>query len=75
MADATYAIICQPAKTFSGVAAIDSAVLRKQGVVDMGRYQPNAKATPALDLFVDGETMTKFPLPPMKQVLQIPSKI
>ena len=38
IADSAYAIFCQKATTFSGVFAIDEAVMRAQNVRDLSMY-------------------------------------
>ncbi len=52
MADAAYAILTRPARTFSGNFCIDEEVLRAAGVSDFSRYAsvPDAELLP--DLFV-----------------------
>src|SRR5690606_19684825 len=52
VADAAHAILCQPAREFSGRFCIDEDVLREAGITDFERYavQPGAPLIP--DLFL-----------------------
>jgi len=52
VADAAHAILCQPAREFSGRFCIDEDVLREAGITDFDRYavQPGAPLIP--DLFL-----------------------
>lgn len=53
VADAAHAILCKPAREFSGKFCIDDEVLRDAGITDLDRYavQPGAPLAP--DLFLD----------------------
>jgi citronellol/citronellal dehydrogenase len=52
VADAAHAILCQPAREFSGRFCIDEDVLRETGITDFDRYavQPGTPLIP--DLFL-----------------------
>ena len=64
VADAAYVMLCQPAKEFTGVFAIDELVLRGQGINDFNCYLGEGVKENDLmmDLFVE-ETYTHH-LPP-----------
>ncbi len=65
MADAAYAIVCQPV-AWSGNFAIDEAVLRAQGVSDLGTYAAvRGTKDMATDLFVDESDQKPASVPPM----------
>ena len=53
VADAAHAMLCRPARDYTGHFALDEDVLRTQGVTDFGRYavQPGVPLLP--DLFLD----------------------
>lgn len=74
MADAAYAIFCQPARSFTGVFAIDELVLASQGIHDLSGYscEPHVpQESLSIDLFVDEDALQK--VPPMRPVL-IPAR-
>ena len=68
VADAAYVMLCQPAKEFTGVFAIDEMVLRGQGIKDFSHYLGDGVKEEDLmmDLFVD---MTYTHPLPLEQVL------
>lgn len=70
VADAAYAIMCQPSDgPMSGIFAIDEVVLRAQGIHDLTQYAVISRDLDlAVDLFVD-EKKT-YNVPPMVKVLQ-----
>lgn len=75
MADAAYAIFCQPSRSFTGIFAIDEMILAAQGIRDLVRYScdPHVPQTElSIDLFVDEEAIQE--VPPMKSVLLISAK-
>lgn len=53
VADAAHAILCRPARTYTGNFVFDDDILREEGVTDFARYSndPNASLHP--DVFVD----------------------
>lgn len=55
MADAAYAILCKPAREYSGQWLIDEEVLRAEGISDFEdyRYQPESGKMLMTDLFID----------------------
>jgi len=53
MADAAHAILCRPARAFTGHFLLDEEVLREAGVTDFAPYQVDPREELALDLFVD----------------------
>ena len=60
MADAAYAILCRPSRSFTGRFVLDDDVLAKEGVSNFDMYR-NDPASPLLpDIFVDPQA----PLPP-----------
>lgn len=59
MADAAYAILCRPSRSYTGNFVLDDDVLAEESITDFDRYR-NDPATPLLpDIFVDPEA----PLP------------
>ena len=76
MADAAYAIMCQPV-SWSGNFTIDEAVLRAQGISDMAMYAsvPGNKDM-AIDLFVNDSDPKQSEVPTMPvKVFQPLSKL
>lgn len=74
--DAAYAILCQDSR-FSGVFAIDEAVLKAQGISNFSKYSCNPAASPkdlATDLFVKADYDYCIP-DKMKQVFLPSSKL
>jgi len=68
MADAAYAILCRPARNYSGNFVLDDDVLAEEGVTDFDRYR-NDPATALLpDIFVDPQA----PLPPGSSYAAVP---
>ncbi|MGA9421251.1 MAG: SDR family oxidoreductase, partial [Rhodanobacteraceae bacterium] len=53
VADAAHAIVCKPARAFSGNFCIDEDVLREIGVTDLDRYAVKPGAPLLKDLFLD----------------------
>lgn len=70
VADAAYAIFCQPSRSFTGVFAIDEVILAGQGLRDLSGYSCDPR-TPqgdlSVDLFVDEDAVRRAP--PMTSVL------
>jgi citronellol/citronellal dehydrogenase len=60
MADATYAILCRPARSFTGNFVLDDEVLAAEGVTDFERYRNDPDSALLPDIFVD----PLAPLPP-----------
>lgn len=60
MADAAYAILCRPARSFSGNFVLDEDVLAAEGVSDFDRYRNDPSSALLPDIFVDPDA----PLPP-----------
>ncbi|EQB11796.1 SDR family oxidoreductase [Sphingobium lactosutens] len=57
MADAAYAIITKPAKSFTGHCLVDDSVLRDEGVIDFDCYAA-APGNPLMaDIFIDPATV------------------
>jgi citronellol/citronellal dehydrogenase len=52
LADAAYAIVTKPAKSFSGNFLIDDAFLAREGVTDFERYRVDPAETLAVSFFV-----------------------
>jgi citronellol/citronellal dehydrogenase len=52
LADAAYAIVTKPAKSFSGNFLIDDAFLAGEGVTDFERYRVDPSETLAASFFV-----------------------
>ena len=55
MADAAHAIVCRPAREFTGRLLLDVEVLREEGVSDFSGYALDPGRKPFPDLFVDPE--------------------
>jgi citronellol/citronellal dehydrogenase len=53
MADAAYAILCRPARKFSGQFVIDDEILAADGVTDFDRYRNDPSSALLPDIFVD----------------------
>lgn len=60
MADAAYAVVCRPARSYTGNFALDDDVLAEAGVTDFDRYRNDPVSPLMVDIFVDPES----PLPP-----------
>lgn len=60
MADAAYAILCRPARGFTGNFVLDDEVLAEEGVSDFDRYRNDPSSALLPDIFVDPDA----PLPP-----------
>jgi len=60
MADAAYAILCRPARSFTGCFVLDDEVLAEEGVTDFDRYRHDPASALMPDIFVDPQA----PLPP-----------
>lgn len=58
MADAAYAILCRPSRSYTGNFALDDEVLAEEGVTDFERYRNDPSSDLLPDIFVD-------PLAPM----------
>lgn len=69
MADAAYAILCQPAKRYTGNFCIDEQVLAHQGVRDFTKYSVTPNAELQEDFFIDANYQTP-PLPEIIPVVQ-----
>jgi citronellol/citronellal dehydrogenase len=59
MADAAYAILCRPARSFTGNFVLDDDVLAQEGVIDFDRYRNDPASGLLPDIFVD----PRAPLP------------
>ena len=59
MADAAYAILCRPARSYTGNFALDDDVLAEEGVTDFDRYRNDPTSALLPDIFVDPQA----PLP------------
>ena len=60
MADAAHAILCRPARAYTGNFVLDDDVLAEEGVTDFDRYRNDPASALLPDIFVDPEA----PLPP-----------
>lgn len=60
MADAAYAILCRPARSFTGNFVLDDDVLAEEGVTDFDRYRNDPASALLSDIFVDPQAL----LPP-----------
>lgn len=73
VADAAYAIVCQPSKKFTGKFCIDEDVLVHQGVTNLGPY---AMVPGTEDLYSDGYIEPEYRTPKLpKQVFKPASRI
>lgn len=71
VADATYAIICQPSSSFKGLHLIDRDVLVKQGINDLTNYSITKGCKDLIaDLYIDQTTAEKYPVPDMNIVFK-----
>lgn len=57
MADAAHAILCRPARDYTGRFVIDDDVLREEGVTDFSAYAYDANFPLQADIFVEPETV------------------
>lgn len=53
MADAAYAILCRPSRSFTGNFALDDDILAEEGVTDFDRYRNDPTSALLPDIFVD----------------------
>lgn len=53
MADAAYAILCRPARSYTGNFVLDDDVLAEEGVADFDRYRNDPTSALLPDIFVD----------------------
>jgi citronellol/citronellal dehydrogenase len=60
MADAAYAMLCRPARSYTGNFVLDDEVLAQEGVTDFDRYRNDPSGALLPDIFVDPQA----PLPP-----------
>ena len=60
MADAAYAILCRPARSYTGRFVLDDDVLSEEGMTDFDVYRNDPSSTLLSDIFVDPHA----PLPP-----------
>ncbi|MBL0089828.1 MAG: NAD(P)-dependent oxidoreductase [Ideonella sp.] len=60
MADAAHAILCRPARSYTGNLVLDDEVLAQEGVCDFERYRHDPTSPLLPDIFVDPAA----PLPP-----------
>lgn len=60
MADAAHAMLCRPARSYTGHFALDDEVLAEEGVTSFDEYRSDAASPLVPDLFVD----PRAPLPP-----------
>jgi citronellol/citronellal dehydrogenase len=59
MADAAHAILCRPARDYSGHFVLDEDVLREEGIRSFDHYSCDPAESLELDLFVDENTVLK----------------
>lgn len=70
MADSAYAIFCQNPKEFTGIFAMDEAIMSAQGIKDLKKYSCDPKVPfteLAVDLFVENDK--EYIVPKMTKVL------
>jgi citronellol/citronellal dehydrogenase len=53
MADAAHAILCRPARGYTGNFALDDSVLSEEGVTDFDIYRNEPSSALMTDIFVD----------------------
>jgi citronellol/citronellal dehydrogenase len=59
MADAAHAILCRPARDYTGHFVLDEDVLREEGIRSFDHYSCDPAESLELDLFVDENTVLK----------------